>query len=243
MHRLRSGLIVVLFLVYGVSILLWLVDRASGLYLPSHWPGGFFAFFGIPVFGFSIFVWALLSPRSWARWRLAGPALLLGALALWSDVGLLRRRSNERFLQKPELNAFAAQIHAYGRISQMWEWPEGFTHSLNGTVVRRTSAELDSLPSWLAKDRETALLAEVLARDSIDAAVYEDMRQKLRRFHLQSINVHGDYVLLRRSRDGGLVYATRGAPALESGKTLPGTGWVIGDRIGQWYFIWCCAKS
>jgi hypothetical protein len=120
--RTRKSLLAILFFLYGASVLLWFVEVAGGLYLPPRWSWGLLGFLGIFVFGFSIVVWALLSPRSWARWRIVGLALLLGALALWADLGVLTRLSDERFLQRPDLNAFAARLHAYGRISEMREW-------------------------------------------------------------------------------------------------------------------------
>lgn len=234
MPRARP-VVILLFAGYTVSILLWLYNRIGRLYLPPMTASGFLSFLGIPAFGALILLWALLSARSWKRWRIAVPALLLGVLAFSDAPRPLMRMSDARFLQRQDLNEFAAQVHAYGRISEMWEWEE-FTHSLNGTVVRRTRAEIDSIPSRLSSG-EPALLADVLARDSIAAPVYEDFRRKLRRFHLQSIRLHGDYALFRRSRDGGLLYATPHARPLERGKTLPGTGVVIGDRVGQWY-LW-----
>jgi hypothetical protein len=235
MPRPRHPAVVILFAGYAISILLWLYDQIGGLYLPPMTTSGLLGFLGIPAFGALILLWALLSERSWKRWRIVVPALLLGALAFSDASRPLRRMSTARYLQRQDLNAFAAQVHAYGRISEMWEWEE-FTHSLNGTVVRRTRAEFDSIPSHLAHGKP-ALLADVLSRDSIAAPVYEDFRRKLRRFHLQSIMLRGDYVLFRRGRGSGLLYATPHAPPLERGKKLPGTDVVIGNRVGQWYFF------
>lgn len=232
MPRVRR-LTLLVFLSYAAGILLWLADLSAGLYLPVVTWWGLYGFLGVLISGFLILLWVLRSPRSWPRWRAAACALLLGILVLWVVPPPLVRLNNARFLQRRDLNEFATQVHEYGRIREMVEW-EPYTHALNGTVVRRTRAELDSVRS--RGKCNPALLADVLARDGIDPAVYGDVRRKLRGFHLFSISVRGDYVLFGRYRDGGLVHARKGAPPLQSGTEVPGTNAVVGDRQGQWYF-------
>lgn len=239
--RVGRVLLWILFLSYGACVLTLLVYRASGLY---YWgrSGVILAFFGICVFGFGILIWALTSLPLWPRWRIAGPALLLGTLTVWADVGPVTRWSNARYLRQPELNEFASWVHGYGRISEMEDSGfHGFPYSLNGTRVRPTRASLDSLRSRSDGDRrEAALLEEVLARDSIDPAALDAIRRQMRRFGFRSFRVHGDYVAFRNSRDGGLVYAAEGAAPLEPGDVVPGSRFEVGRRRGQWYFYRCC---
>ncbi|HEX8211926.1 MAG TPA: hypothetical protein VF584_17250 [Longimicrobium sp.] len=234
--RIRR-LALLMFVGYAASVLLWLADLSSGLYRPVVTWWALCGSLGIMITGFLIFLWVLRSPRSWGRWSAAASALVLGVLILEVVPPPLVRLNNSRFLQRRDLNEFATQVHEYGRIRKMWEWPEGYTHSLNGTIVRRTRAELDSIGTerW---GSNRALLADVLARDSIDPAVYEDFRRKLRRFHLEMISIEGDYVLFSRSRDGGLVHAKKGAPPLRSGMVVPGTHAVVENAHGQWYYYY-----
>jgi hypothetical protein len=230
-------LTLLVFVGYAASVLLWLADLSAGLYRPPVTWWALCGSLGILITGFLIFLWVLRSPRSWRRWSAAAAALVLGVLVLEFVPPPLIRLNDSRFLRKPDLNEFATQVHEYGRIRQMWEWPEGYTHSLNETVVRRTRAGLDSIGTerW---GSNRALLADVLARDSIDPAVYEDFRRKLRRFHLQTISIEGDYVLFARSRDGGLVHARKGAPPLRSGMEVPGSHAVVESAQGQWYYYY-----
>jgi hypothetical protein len=231
--RIRR-LTLVVFVGYAASVLLWLADLSAGLSRPLVTWWALCGFLGILITGFLIFLWVLRSPGSWRRWSAAASALVLGVLILEFVPPPLIRLNDSRFLRRRDVNEFATQVHEYGRIRKMWEWPEGYTHSLNGTIVRRTRAELDSLGSDWGSNR--ALLADVLARDSIDPAVYEDFRRKLRRFHLETISIEGDYVLFARTRDWGLVHARKGAPPLRSGMEVPGTNAVVERAEGQWYY-------
>lgn len=205
---------------------------AAGLYRPAHTASSYFAFLAAPVFGFAILCWALRAPKSWTRWRSLLAALALRVLAFSDAPFAVARLSSDRYLRRADLNAFAARVHANGRITQMWEWPgEGFTHQINRTVVRRPRAELDSVRPWMQKGRPM-LLADVLARDSIDPAVLEDFGRNMHRFHIIGIEVHSGHTLLRRDRDGGLLYAPSGLPPLR----LLGTFAQIRHATGPWYF-------
>lgn len=230
----QKALAGVLFAGFGVSVVVLLVHRAAGLYLPRDWPG-YYGFLGVFFFGFAILVWALSAQPLWRRWRFAGPALVLGALSVWADVGPVARWSTERYLRQPELNSFAAWVHEYGRIAEMGVQDSGgITYLLNGTAVRRTRAGLDSLPSTAAP---AAVLGDVLARDGIDPAVHERVRRQLRRFGLLGLSLHGDFVVFQRDSEVGLVYAAAGAPPLERGAVVPGTSYEVGERMGRWYFV------
>lgn len=227
-----------LLLGFAASILGLLWDVVDGLILPPL-PGiGFLSFLSGLACGGAILLWALASPKSWARWRVAVPTLLLGFLIVWFVPGPLLRLAISHFLQRRDLNEFAAQVHAYGRITVMWA-PGESSEWLNGSRVARNRAELDSLRNEPYVE-DAMLLADVFARDSIDPGFYEDFGRKLRRFHLRRLSLHGDYVLFARSRDDGFVYAGQGAPPLAPRGTVPGTGVVVWGRRGRWYRYYCC---
>jgi hypothetical protein len=160
--RFQKAFAAFLFAGFGVCVVVLLVHRTAGPFLPRGWPG-YEGFLGAFLFGFAILIWALDSRPLRARWRFAGPALVLGALAVFVDVGPVARWSTERFLRQPELTDFAAWVHEYGRIAEMHVQADGgITYRLNGTAVRQTREELDALVPTVT---DAALLEDVLARD------------------------------------------------------------------------------
>lgn len=229
--RRPPSIVVLLLAGYVECILLTLWDALGGLILPPlPFIVRFAAFWGAPFFGFLIFLWALQAPRSWPRWRIVAAAGVIGLLVLAFVPGVLFDYGLSRFVRRPDLNAFAAQAHRYGRIASMRE-DDDRPWTLNGTHIARTRIELDSIRGlWYGKD--AMLLSDVLARDSIDPAVYEDYRQRLRGFHLNMLTVDGDYVRLARSRELDLVYAAPGAaPPSPSARPIGGAS----GGGGRWY--------
>jgi len=231
----RTG-VVLLFVTYATSIVLWLAAHAARLYLPPMWFGYTAGFVGACAFGALILAWALRSPRSWTRWQVAAPSLLLGILLVWNAPAPLERLGTERFLRRKDLNAFAARVQEYGRIGSMQMHDD--EDRLNGSVVRETPAQSDRQKLTVTIGGNFGLLENVLARDRIEPAVYEEFRGMLRRFHFRGLEQQGDYVLFARTRDGGLMYAAPHAPLLQRGDTVPGTLTEAGERWGRWYFYY-----
>lgn len=230
-HRLGMAL---LFVGYAVCMVLRVVSRVAGLYLPDPWEPAMLA--GLALFALVplIVLWALCSPKSWRRWGIAVPALLFAMFLPELPLDPLTHLSDTRYLQRRDLNEFAERVQGYSRIDQMWE-PEPEWRWLNGTRVTATRAEADSLREH-RKD-PVLVLPNVLARDSIDPAVHADFSRKLRRFHFVRLDRAGDYVVYARTnRTRDLVHARRGAPLMRPGEKVPGSGVVVGERIGQWYF-------
>ena len=239
--RRPPSFVVLLLAGYVECIVLLLWDVVGGLVVPElPFMVSVVAFVGVAVFGLMILGWALVSPRSWKRWRLVIPALVLGFLVLWYAPGPLFRFGIERFVRRPDLNAFAAEVHRYGPITHMREDGDR-PWTLNGNHVARTRAALDSIRKmWYGDD--AMLLADVFARDGIDPAVYEDFRGKMHRFHFERLSRSGGYLLLARTRGSGLVYAPEGAPPLVVGGSIDGTRVKIKGRMGRWYQYGCCVQ-
>ena len=231
----RPPSIVVLLLVgYVECIVIALWDTVDGLILPPL-PSilTLVSVFGAPFFGFLIFLWALRSPKSWRRWGIVASAGVLGILTFSLVSGPLARHGIERFVQRPDLNAFAAEVHRYGRITSMRE-DDDRPWTLNGTRVARTRVELDSLQREF-DGKEAMMLSDVLARDSIDPAVYEGFRRKLQRFRFDLLRRDGDYVRLARIREITLVHAAPGAPPPSRTAKPVGGATAAGDSLGRWY--------
>lgn len=219
---------------YVECILLALWDAVDGLILPPL-PAlvRFVAFFGPPFFGFLILLWAAASPRSPRKWGIVAAAGVIGIGILAFVPGVLFGYGISRFVQRPDLNAFVADARRYGRITSMRE-DEDRPWTLNGIRVARTRAELDSLHrQWDGGD--AMLLSDVLARDGIDPAVYEDARRRLRSFHFNLLRLDGPYVRLGRTRGLQLVYAAPGAPPPWASARPIGPATVAGARVGLWY--------
>lgn len=232
--RQPPSIIVLLLAGYVECILLTLWDAVGGLILPPlPFIVRFAAFWGAPFFGFLIFLWALQAPRSWRRWRIVAAAGVIGLLVLAFVPRVLFDYGLSRFVRRPDLNAFVADVHRYRRITSIRAVGEDFS-ALNGTRVARTRIELDSLrEQWDGKD--AMLLSEVLARDSIDPAIYGAYRHTLRDLHLTTLTLEGDYVRLGRSRELSLVHALPGA-APPSATARPIDGGKEGDvSMSRWY--------
>lgn len=231
--RRPPSIVVLLLACYVESIAIALWDVVDGLILPPL-PGilTIVSVLGAPFFGFLIFAWAFRSPKSWRRWGIVGSAGVLGIVFFALVSGPLSRYGFSRFVQRPDLNAFAAQVHRYERITSMLEGDER-PWALNGTRVVLTRGELDSLRRSF--DEDAMLLADVLARDSIDPAVYEGYRRALRGFHFTLLRREGDYVHVGRRREFTLVHAAPGAPPpTPDAKPIVG-GAAAGDSLGRWY--------
>jgi hypothetical protein len=226
----RHG-VVLMFAGVAVSVLLWLIHWAGGLYVPPYWLGGLWGLLGAGGFGVLILAWALRRPKSWRRWRIAAPVLLLGFGAFCLPVEPMDDFANARFLRRADLNAFADRARRYGPITGMWEG-EDRPFQVNGTRVAHTRAGADSVARWYAGD--VGVLADVLARDGIDPAVYEDFRRQMKRFHFWRLETEDGYVRLAQTRGCGLVQAPPDAPILRPGGRVPGGGVVV-ERRGRWY--------
>lgn len=226
---------------YAACVVFSLWDVVDGLILPHlPWWISLLAFFGAPGLGAVILLWALVRPKSWERWRIAIPAVLLGVLILWLVPPPLYRWGISRFVQRRDLNEYAVRVHAYRQITSLWE-ENGAIWALNGTRIAHTAAERDSARRWY--DRDDMLLPDVLARDSVDPRVAEELLRGLQRFRFQRLSRNGDFVLFARGRDFGLVYAGQGAPPLAVGGSLPRTGVRITARMGRWYEYVCCVHE
>jgi hypothetical protein len=239
--RTRKLAVPLLFCGYAIALLFCLADRIGSLYLPNWWFGGFIGFLSACGCLALLLIWTARSPRR--RWPALAAVIALGAAAVVIPVSFATRWVDARYLRRRDLNDFALQVEAYGRIRSLREWEGPRTHALNGTVVRETRAALDSVPAWPRGDTPPALLRDVLVRDSIDPAVFREVVRKLRSFEFEGFTLKGDYLILRRGRDYGLVHTRAGAPVPAYRDTVPGTGLrVTSDPVGRWVFYHCCVQ-
>lgn len=229
----RRG-VALLFVGYAAAVLLCLVHWGSGLYEP-RWFLGWVAPLWLCGFGGLLFAWGCRGGVRRGRWRVAVPTLLLGALAVWFLPPPLARLSSDHFVRRPDLAAFAAEVQRHGRITSMWE--EDDVHELNHARIVDTPRQADSLRRHGDfREGDARLLADVLARDGIDPAVYRNARWRMRGFHFERLQVVGHYVLLGERRRWTRVYARPGTPPLQPGDAVPRTRVRVGTRRGQWYF-------
>jgi hypothetical protein len=136
------------------------------------------------VFGMPLLVVSTLTVVIWGLWGLQLRKLVLLALAVVADVGLVMGtpaidRAGERLFfesRRSRLESLARDITAYGRIHQMSDGTRHFKE-LNGELVAYTPAEVDT--SEKAGASPTRPLAQVLERDAIAAQRYDEFRRRL----------------------------------------------------------------
>ena len=150
--------------------------------------------YGLPALLLSAVVvlgWALVPPR-WAKLRVAALALLVGT-GLVALSPRLRRTGDRLFFEsrRADLEAFTADILAYGRIHEM---SDGLRHfkELNGELIALRHAEVDTLRA--PGLRPTLPVARVLARDGIDRQTYDVFRERLRELKFIEFEVHRGFV-------------------------------------------------
>jgi hypothetical protein len=156
---------------------------------------GFILFlFGLPAIGISLLVvlgYALWRPNS-AKTKKAGVALLLMVIFVPS-IPQIAKIGDYLFFnsRKAALNEFVKDILTYEKIINM---SNGLRHfkELNGELVGYTDGEIDKEEMQGMRRRKP--VAEVLSRDDIDPAKYEEFRNRLRQLEFIEFEVQPGYV-------------------------------------------------
>ena len=197
---------------------------------------------GLPLLalsGLGVMAWAIWKPR----WRKTGAAALAVVIGLglvlatpWISAG-----GNWLFLQsrRAELETFTRDVLAYGRINQMSDGLRYFKE-FNGELVAYSDASTQERTE--PGLRQVLPLKDVLVRDGIERARYEEFRTRLHHLRLIQFEVRPGYVAFLY--DGfldnlnGFLQVRDGNPPPELGTELFLCELVVLEALGGgWYWF------
>lgn len=195
------------------------------------------------LFGTPLMVVSTLVVGVWAAWGIRRRKVVVLALAVVADVGLiagtssLERAGDRLFFEsrRSRLDAFARDIVAYGRIHGMSDGLRHFTE-LNGELVATSASD----PATRSPGATTRPLEQMLARDGIAAHRYDDFLQRLRDLALIEFDDEPAFVafLYDGMVDGqeGYLLVKPGASPPSMRSTLFGEALIRLEPIGDgWY--------
>lgn len=198
---------------------------------------------GLPVAGASaliVVVWALWNPRG-TKWRVMLVLFSVAALQVLATPWISRAGDRLFFeTRRAELDAFAREIIAYGRIHQMSDGTR-YVKELNNQRVAYSASDLET--TTRDPNVQQALpVAEVLARDSVDGKRYEEFRSRLKNLKFIQFDVQPDYVAFLYdgfldNLQGYLIVRSGGKPPALHSEMFRSDLVLLREVGGPWYWF------